>query len=293
MLPNQCVTCQQPIRPGASENAVRVIARQLGHSRMYPRIYQLLRRLSLCTDCLQQLAVITGVICYSCGRQRQLEDLASSPMSWRQRISGEAQRKNSDSSVDTSLICYDCQHVPTETLCYNRSLLSYNNWAKELLYQYKYRGDERLADLCARMLAIAFLRFYRQSGINLITFVPVHPQRLAERGFNQAKQLATRLGTLAGLPVKALLLRSKHTEKLSKQAGRRSRQESMQDAFSPNPETCCHVRRMPLFGRKTRMKLLLVDDIYTTGSTIRSCAKVIRTIADYEQAEIYSITICR
>lgn len=256
MRGDSCVGCGGRPASRMREAIVRGLAHRLAAAACYPVMYRSVEALPLCAACLEKLPLIGDTICPQCGRDSK-----------------------------TGELCPDCQKIPAETLQSNRSLLRYNEWGKDLLGTYKYRGEERLASFYAQLLTIAVHRHYKGITFDCIQAVPLHQQRLRERGFNQVDLLARRLGDRIGVPVRSLLLRTKMTEKLSKQAGRAARESSMADAFSWAGES--------LKGNASGWyRVLLLDDIYTTGSTLRSCAHTIREHAG-TRGSIYSLTIYR
>lgn len=264
MRTKSCVSCGNCIASSLREASVRSWARQLSNQARYPIVYRLLAGLPICAGCLDALPVIEGSICQRCGRE--LED-----------------------GIATCTICHDCKQVSEETLVSNRSLLHYNEWGKSLLGLYKYRGDERLASLYGALLAITFFRYHDPTSFACITTVPLHSNRLHERGFNQVDLLAAGLSKAVGVPVQPLLQRTKETAKLSKQGGRTVRQESMREAFAWAGDRGASIS----FGTCEKpYKILLVDDIFTTGSTLRSCASVLQAHLG-AVCEIYSLTIYR
>ncbi|RNB92656.1 ComF family protein [Brevibacillus fluminis] len=255
-----CLACNRSLVQKRLEETWTVLAQSLVPSNVYPRIYRLFGILPLCAGCLSELIILQGVHCIRCGRSLQ---------NW----------------VGQGELCGDCAYIEHDPLCCNRSLLRYDGWIKERIGTFKYRGDERWAHCFAVLMAIGYVRYYREAGISLISYVPLHEKRQWERGFNQAELLAIQLGRILRLPVKPLLLRTKETDKQSKQIGRLARQESMHDAFAMLP--------IPLTRVK---KLLIVDDIYTTGSTLRSCAAAIHSAAlpnATSKIDVCSLTLCR
>ncbi|MGP3783259.1 ComF family protein [Paenibacillus sp. 1A_MP2] len=160
-----------------------------------------------------------------------------------------------------------------------------------------------------------------------VTYVPVSNERLAERGFNQAERLASGLAAAYRLPVVDLLQRRINTTKQSFKT-RGERIQTMQDAFSMQPggteimadlyiasnetmpknmysqpvnsytigkEASSHITSTTQDWRLTPLRLLLIDDIYTTGSTLDACGQVILK-AGFSMnlpIEIYTLTLAR
>lgn len=215
--------------------------------------------------------------------------------------------------------CPDClrMEVRDRAFILNRSAVQYSDMMREWLAQYKYRGHERYAQLLIRMMSHALVQMEREiSALNsgdgqpvnkmrwkpdMITFVPVSTTRLMERGFNQAQVMAEGLGQLHHLTVAPLLVRSAHTGKQSFKT-RQERIESMRNAFAWNDGLAFQDLAGLNMGINTSQRLerviriLLVDDIYTTGSTINACAEVLQQafIQQFSvHAEIYSLTWAR
>lgn len=162
---------------------------------------------------------------------------------------------------------------------------------KEWLARYKYRGHEGLAPVMAAMLAFAYERLVdtmapvtgRAPLFHAVASVPLSDERERERGFNQAERMARHLSGWYGIPYRPLLRRVRHTEKQSLKS-RRSRVTDMRGIFAratsdfpaPFPESS---------------NLLLVDDVYTTGSTMNECARV---LADGEpDVRVYGLAWAR
>lgn len=160
-----------------------------------------------------------------------------------------------------------------------------------------------------------------------VTYVPVSNERLAERGFNQAERLASGLAAAYRLPVVDLLQRRINTTKQSFKT-RGERIQTMQDAFSMQPggpeimadlyrasnetmpmnmhsqpvnsytigkEASSHITPKTQDRPLTPLRLLLIDDIYTTGSTLDACGHVILK-AGFSMnlpIEIYTLTLAR
>lgn len=158
---------------------------------------------------------------------------------------------------------------------------------------------------------------------DVITYVPVSDVRLKERGFNQAEVLARGLGSKHRIPVMPLLVRREHTAKQSYKS-RQERIDSMKNVFAVHEEgvEAALSLYMRTYGMPSKashsnsemtrheshrhaitaqdaplpMQILLIDDIYTTGSTINACAEVLRDTLHQGlvlASEVYSLTWAR
>ena len=104
-------------------------------------------------------------------------------------------------------------------------------------------------------------------GIDVIIPVPLHPKRLRERGYNQSEYIARGIREVTGIPVDTThVVRVKNTPKQALQTGE-GRRHNVADAFAVNqPE------------QLYRKHILVVDDLITTGETMRSCLKAMKRI---------------
>lgn len=249
---------------GRREAVVRSWAVRLSGRTSYAHMYRLVDQLPLCAGCLEEMPVIGERICEQCGRSWEHQG---------QQVLLE----------NGALRCRDCRSIGENALEGNRGLLRYDDWGKDLLGLYKYRGDERLADFFGKLLALAIYRYFRSGQFDFLVAVPLHAKRLSERGFNQMERVAGRLSRAIGVPVQDALTRTKETAKLSQQTGREVRIHSMQDAFAWKGEAA---------HPKKPSRILLLDDIYTTGSTLRACAQAIHHV-ETVKSYIWSLTIYR
>jgi competence protein ComFC len=209
---------------------------------------------SLCQSCTSNLELIKGDICRICGRLFSLF-----PEQYRQGDS-----------------CYDCIRWEEDeewsgVLQQNRSVYVYNDFLKEVIAKIKYRGD---AELIKAFYPIARSKFKSISRKALLIPIPLSEERHYERGFNQAEIFAR---SLTG-NVQHLLKRVTHEEKQSK----KRRKERM--AKKNNPFLITNEE-----GVKNK-SILLIDDVYTTGSTLRYAAKVLK---DTGANQVSSITLAR
>lgn len=110
--------------------------------------------------------------------------------------------------------------------------------------------------------------------------VPLHPERERERGFNQAALLGGALSSFTKLPLDVLsLVRVTHTEQHRAGMDARARRETVEDAF--------RVARPRLVEDE---RILLIDDVFTTGATVSACASVLRAAG---AAEVFVLTVAR
>lgn len=199
----------------------------------------------LCRLCHKDIEVIAGEVCPTCGRPHEG-------------------------------LCEDCARRRDTFFEMNRSAVRYNEKMKDVISLYKFRGQETLAPLLAELLFHAYSAYFASQSFRAITYVPLHGQRLRERGFNQAQQLAFLLSLKTKLPVISLLERNRLTEKQSKQH-RSERLHRLEYAFSLRPDP------------PSLENILLIDDVYTTGSTINECARVLAE----KGMRVYSLTVAR
>lgn len=131
----------------------------------------------------------------------------------------------------------------------------------------------------ARLLFEAQLRPPLDSATRVLP-VPLHPERERERSFNQAALLARAVAVRAGLPCDEWsLVRATHTERHRAGMDARARRESVEDAF--------RVARPRLVEGE---RVLVVDDVFTTGATVSECARALREAG---AAEVFVLTVAR
>jgi ComF family protein len=159
------------------------------------------------------------------------------------------------------------------------SLGPYEGALRGVIHALKYRGRRRLAPALARALVgETAVRGVLEPGVVLVP-VPLHPRRRRERGFNQAELLAQALATATQVRVApTALVRRKDTASQSGLSAA-ERRRNVKGAFV--------VRRRAAIGGRV---VVLVDDVFTTGATVRACAEALTSAG---AAEVRSVTVAR
>ena len=163
--------------------------------------------------------------------------------------------------------CADCR--PKEQNLRNQSgffggilyVFVYEGIVRALIHRFKYDDMPSLGAYMASGMQICL----KENGVtaDLITFVPIHPARRAWRGFDQSETLARQLSVLTGIPCMALLKRVRNTRPQFDLA-REQRMQNVKGAFE-------RAEKIDLAGKK----VLLIDDVCTTGATFAACGKVL------------------
>ena len=164
-------------------------------------------------------------------------------------------------------LCANCREQPP-AFDRARAAFAYQGSLRAVVHCLKYRGKTQLARPLGGLMHSVYRDAWPSSSVDLILPVPLHRRRLRERGFNQALLLVRRWPQVAGVPPVPLdsgVLR--RTRATAPQAGldRRDRRANIAGAFA--------VRRPE---RVAGRRLLLVDDVITTGATVGECARVLK-----------------
>ena len=158
------------------------------------------------------------------------------------------------------------------------SLGVYAGSLRDCVVALKYQGRHRTAArLSVRLMENKRCRRILKAS-NVIVAVPLHPDRESRRGFNQAHLIASALGGSCGLPVSRGLVRTRNTGTQTDLSAR-DRRRNVRNAFAIGSDPA-------LFGAA----VTLVDDVTTTGATLRECAA---TLLAHGVREVRSITVAR
>ncbi len=177
--------------------------------------------------------------------------------------------------------CSDCERKDFHYIR-GYSLWIYDAVMKKSISDYKYRSKKENAVFYVGELVRYYGPAIQKLAPDALIPVPLHKSKYRERGYNQADILARGIGRSLRLPVVShLLIRNKKTLP-QKQLNDKERRKNLQEAFAYNR------RAADRFGRKLS-RILLVDDIYTTGSTMEACANI---LTGNGVREVYFLTLC-
>ena len=160
---------------------------------------------------------------------------------------------------DESDYCNRCQNQKS-SFVKNRSPLVYDGEVKRLIYKLKFGKKTYIAQTLGALMADKYLECGMDAEI--ITFVPMTESEVKKRGFNQAELLANEVGKRLDVPVLPALVKIKSTSE-QKQLKGKDRALNLEGAFA------C------VFEQVKGRKILLVDDIFTTGATANECANTL------------------
>lgn len=205
---------------------------------------------SICPTCREQIIVIKEPRCKKCGKQLQ---------------------------GDYIEYCYDCSR---KQFAYDQgaAIWEYNQVARQSVSAFKYHNKREYGAVYAAEMARQLSRLIQFWQVEVILPVPLHKKRKAIRGYNQAEILARQLSSLIGIPVDTgLITRVRNTLPQKNIADKMVRQNNLKNAFKITEDIVKY------------NAVLLIDDIYTSGSTIHHLAGLLK---ENGCKRVYYISIC-
>lgn len=192
-------------------------------------------RYGLCSNCLKRVHFIKGRTCRACG--------------------GPIPNGSEEN------ICHGCaKQVSYLDECI--ACFGYSGVGKDLIMKFKYERETFLGESLSYIMA-DIVKASLGETYDMIVAVPLHERRWAERGFNQMDIIGEHLSKQLNVEyVPSILMRTKDSPRL-KNLDRYERKEIMEDLFSADSTV--------VLGKK----ILLIDDIFTTGATMNACARVL------------------
>src|SRR5438477_2220324 len=216
-------------------------------------------RLPICADCLASFSRISGNVCQVCG-----VPLDFSPGD---REEGNTEENEAESDASLSLFPETCLPCRSEPLHFERvrSFARYRDSLVRAIVLLKFEEMDPLADWFADRLAEVVRQNSATLQADLIVPVPLHKYRQRERGFNQAELLSKRLAKKLKIPHQGVLLVRKRPRPDKHLLTSNERWEAVRGAFATR-----------LGSQVDNRRVLLVDDVMTTGATLDACAKALR-----------------
>ncbi len=145
-----------------------------------------------------------------------------------------------------------------------RAACAHRGPAASLVHAFKFRGQRDAARLAGRVLAAQVRRRPELRGFDAVVAVPASPRRERERGYNQAEIIAREVAAAAGVALLDALERRRAAAPMWR-LGREDRRARLAGAFAPRPQ-----------ARVAGLKILLVDDVCATATTLEECARALR-----------------
>lgn len=190
----------------------------------------------ICSECFKKVTYIKEPRCKKCGR----------PVRYKEQE-----------------LCYECQR---KVFHYEqgKSVWLHKEPVSGSIYRFKYHNRRIYGEFYAKEMYRLFWHNLQDWEIDVIIPVPLHKKRRRVRGYNQAEIIAKHLGRMTGIPVDTKAIKRKRYTKPQKELNDKERKQNLKDAFEVIEEW------------KIQKNVLLVDDIYTTGSTIDTIAKMLK-----------------
>lgn len=208
--------------------------------------------------------LMTNHSCISCGKEvpdGTKFSLCKSCIDSLDKIDGKTCAKCGETLGADVLICDACKERDY-VFRSNKSIFYYSDAAATIIKNLKYGGKKYITKIVAEMMTETMEVF---AGIDLILFVPTSKTRKRERGFNQAEVIANEISKIVGIKVVDALFKDNSSKS---QAGlkREDRLKSIKGSIHLNSEVSDEIK-----GKN----VLIIDDVFTTGSTLNECAKEI------------------
>lgn len=203
----------------------------------------------ICPSCISKLSPVRQPTCRKCGKELFSEQ---------------------------EEYCFDCGRHK-RSFESGAALFNYNEAAKKSMAAIKYRNKREFLDFYAEVMGYRFSRIVKNWHPDVLVPVPVHPSRRRKRGFNQAEELTRRLSHILDIPMETGLLVRRRKTAPQRELNPQQRLANLQQAFAVNSK--CPIPRT----------VILIDDIYTTGSTMEACTRVLKA-AGVEK--VHFLVIC-
>ena len=178
--------------------------------------------------------------------------------------------------VDAEMeLCPECRERHRE-FDRGRGIFLYNGKMRQSLIRYKYYGSREYGEYYADSICRYAGREIRAWKPDLILPVPMHPRKQRIRGFNQAADLAEKTGKILGIPVSSQIVHKIRITRSQKKLNATERKQNLRAVFQ-------------VTERLDGLRILVIDDVYTTGSTIEAMAHVLKAAG---AEKVFFVTLC-
>jgi ComF family protein len=175
-------------------------------------------------------------------------------------------------------LCGDCLLSP-RAFTKARAVGRYEDVLLTAIHDFKYREKAALGKILGKMMADHDYPDFHIPSYTVIMPVPLHVSRLRERAFNQALILARAVAKKYDIPLDFTSLKRNLATRPQIALGKTERQSNVRGAFAvPEPE------------KVKGKKIIVIDDVYTTGSTLNECARI---LVKGGAAEVAALTLAR
>ena len=212
-------------------------------------LYPKERQKGFCKKCAKKIKTVGDGVCIKCGK------------------------KLKDDRVE---FCKDCENNH-HYFVQSKAAFVYEGPMKPAMYRFKYSNRRGYGKIFADVIWRQYGKWVKDNGIQGIIPIPMYKPKERRRGYNQAMVLAKELGRRSGLPVYSDLVLRIRNSAPQKNLNPQERKNNLQNAFK--------IRKNEVKLRK----ILLIDDIYTTGSTMDAVGKV---LLEDGVEKIYAMSVC-
>ena len=180
--------------------------------------------------------------------------------------------------ITAAFECSNCRDLDLHFRQARASVVA-NDFLRGVIHRYKYNRELWFEPFLAELLVRQAAPALRGENLAGIVPVPLHPVKHREREFNQAERLARPLAEALGIPVRTDLVKRVQPTRTQTQLDKHARADNVRHAFAP-------VRP----GSLPAVRLLVLDDVLTTGATTSAVARVLR---EHGAAEVLVWTLAR
>ena len=195
---------------------------------------------ALCAECFNNITFITKPYCQHCGK----------PLSF--------------TNLNKDLYCPECLKKKDSVFYLCRSAIQYDEYSKKLILDFKFADHLENRYLLTQWLCLAGKDIVKTKP-DMILPVPLHYSRLFRRKYNQSAVLARELSKKTQISVRYDVLKKYRYTKPQVICSGKQRRKNIKDAFAV-------IKPEAIKGKS----IILIDDVYTTGSTLKECAKMLK-----------------